>query len=484
MNNEFKPISDAELSKFSIVPLGGRACWYFFHWGLLKNYTRNDPMWPLIVGGLAHLKDNFAKWYYLWPKDIDLGGYLKQYVSDFSLMGKIENNITIPTSCFIDRINSADLDTISDKDLQDLAMFFSNSFMDVSYTSVILRLIDLSVLDYFNNRFKGDSRKDEIIRHVAVFPGLSYLLKEELALAELAQKLKEGELSEDSDIFNKKIKEIKNLYCWTVCGYYNERPRSEADYVAMVRDLVHGDPLKKINGIMYRHQADLQMREGILSSFNDEEKLVASLAGESTRLKDYYKYSSNKLIFFGESIFKEIADRVKRPIDFIKNLEPREVIALIQGKYINDDLVSIRAKNSLILAFPGHRQEYRGEDMDEFEKKYLGFEKDSTGEFKGRVACAGIARGKVKVIKDSREFSKMEDGNILVVANTSPDYMSILSKAAAIVAEEGGITAHVSVVSREFGIPCIVGVKRITEILKDGDTVEVDANNGVARLVK
>lgn len=69
----------------------------------------------------------------------------------------------------------------------------------------------------------------------------------------------------------------------------------------------------------------------------------------------------------------------------------------------------------------------------------------------------------------------MEQGDILVVMNTSPDFVPIMKKAAAIVAEEGGITGHVSVVSREFGIPSVVGIKQITSIIQDGEIIEVDA---------
>jgi phosphohistidine swiveling domain-containing protein len=66
----------------------------------------------------------------------------------------------------------------------------------------------------------------------------------------------------------------------------------------------------------------------------------------------------------------------------------------------------------------------------------------------------------------------------LVVTNTSPDFVVLFDRISGIIAEEGGITAHVSVVSREYRIPCIVGVHHITKILKDGDIISLDANLG------
>ena len=68
--------------------------------------------------------------------------------------------------------------------------------------------------------------------------------------------------------------------------------------------------------------------------------------------------------------------------------------------------------------------------------------------------------------------------------NTGPEFVPIMRRAAAIVAEEGGLTAHVSVVSREFGIPCVVGLSGITKKLKDGELLYVDATNGSIKRVK
>jgi pyruvate,water dikinase len=61
---------------------------------------------------------------------------------------------------------------------------------------------------------------------------------------------------------------------------------------------------------------------------------------------------------------------------------------------------------------------------------------------------------------------------------TSPDFIPILKKVSAIITDEGGITCHAAIVSRELKIPCIVGTKIATKVLKDGDVVEVDAQKG------
>lgn len=68
--------------------------------------------------------------------------------------------------------------------------------------------------------------------------------------------------------------------------------------------------------------------------------------------------------------------------------------------------------------------------------------------------------------------------------NSPPDFLPAMKKAVAFVTDEGGITCHAAIIAREMGKPCIIGTKNATRILKDGDFVEVDAENGVVKILK
>jgi len=82
--------------------------------------------------------------------------------------------------------------------------------------------------------------------------------------------------------------------------------------------------------------------------------------------------------------------------------------------------------------------------------------------------------------EDLRNFKKNE---VFVSYMTMPNFESAYSQACAIVTDEGGITSHAAIISRELKIPCIIGTKNATKILKDGDLVEVDAENGVVKIL-
>ncbi|AEA47514.1 pyruvate, water dikinase [Archaeoglobus veneficus] len=98
---------------------------------------------------------------------------------------------------------------------------------------------------------------------------------------------------------------------------------------------------------------------------------------------------------------------------------------------------------------------------------------------KGLGASPGIGIGKVKVILSEKEIGKIEPGDILVTTMTTPDMVPAMQKASAIVTDEGGMTCHAAIVSRELGVPAVVGTKVATKVLKDGMVVTVDGEKGV-----
>ncbi len=96
----------------------------------------------------------------------------------------------------------------------------------------------------------------------------------------------------------------------------------------------------------------------------------------------------------------------------------------------------------------------------------------------GAPASPGIGTGPVKILKSPKEIGKVEKGDILVAPMTSPDYVPAMKKAAGIVTDEGGQTSHAAIVSRELGIPCVVGTKVATSQLHEGSIITVDGESG------
>ena len=96
----------------------------------------------------------------------------------------------------------------------------------------------------------------------------------------------------------------------------------------------------------------------------------------------------------------------------------------------------------------------------------------------GAPASPGIASGPVKIVSDASQIDKVKDGDVLVAEMTTPDFVPAMKRAVAIVTDRGGRTAHAAIVSRELGIPCVVGVGQATKTLKDGQIISVDGSRG------
>jgi pyruvate,water dikinase len=96
----------------------------------------------------------------------------------------------------------------------------------------------------------------------------------------------------------------------------------------------------------------------------------------------------------------------------------------------------------------------------------------------GVAASPGISVGPVKIVPAASQLDKVKDGDVLVAEMTTPDFVPAMKRASAIVTDRGGRTAHAAIVSRELGIPCVVGTEVATKTLKDGQEITVDGSDG------
>ncbi len=108
---------------------------------------------------------------------------------------------------------------------------------------------------------------------------------------------------------------------------------------------------------------------------------------------------------------------------------------------------------------------------------------DTTSTLKGTVAFPGKVTGKATLVLTMEDAGRFTEGDILVTTMTTPDFLPIMHASSAILTEIGGLLCHAAIVSRELKIPCVIGIQHLTQILKDGDMVEVDADSGVITIL-
>ena len=214
-------------------------------------------------------------------------------------------------------------------------------------------------------------------------------------------------------------------------------------------------------------------------------KNLIKISDDFTWWQDARKRATYFNIEIGSSILDEIGKRKGYKLSELKYALGGEISSILKNKKPSKNELRKREKECVIIATGGGNYIAMGKELEKIKKIVLG-EKGlfDLKDFRGLSASVGRVTGPVKIVKSATEIGKVKQGDILVAVMTRPDYVVAMKKAAAIVTNEGGITSHAAIVSRELGIPCIIGTKIATEVLKDGDIVEVNANHGVVNILK
>lgn len=179
--------------------------------------------------------------------------------------------------------------------------------------------------------------------------------------------------------------------------------------------------------------------------------------------------------------FEEIGKRLNIPTDEMENTVYSELREMLIDKKFDRKVLQSRKRHSLCIFPKDDWKVFDGKVVDEIYKEIFEVKSEGIDELKGTVASKGIASGKIRLIHKIKDMEHMQKGEIIVSSMTRPEMVVAMKKAAAIVTDEGGITSHAAIVSRELGIPCILGTKIATKVFKNGDIAEVDANNGIVR---
>ncbi|OIO19592.1 MAG: hypothetical protein AUJ37_02455 [Candidatus Magasanikbacteria bacterium CG1_02_41_34] len=310
-------------------------------------------------------------------------------------------------------------------------------------------------------------------------------------VAILAQIFKDGNieriqmtLKDHSDILEM-LHAHTNKYYYTkhlwVTGEYTIE-----DYIQQLVDIFAtgekpSEILKKQDASFVRAKEE---RDALVEQLQIEEKWKKILYayGEFMVTKIYRRYAQIFAVHHMSAILKEIAKRkylTEMQVRFATLYDIEKM--LLHDEYNAEELLE-RTKHCVYYAEEGYSHVYIKEESSSLEKEVEQeiVDEDIT-ELHGETGCLGYGKGPVKIIIRAEDMAKMNPGDVLVSIATDPDIVPAMKKACAIVTEQGGVTSHAAIVSRELGIPCVIGTKIATKVLKDGDMVEVDANRGIVK---
>ncbi|MBI4361169.1 hypothetical protein HY572_05345 [Candidatus Micrarchaeota archaeon] len=217
-------------------------------------------------------------------------------------------------------------------------------------------------------------------------------------------------------------------------------------------------------------------------------KLLQRLGHERLALKNAWAGAEWRF----QSLYAEIARRTTTPLNDLLYAYTLDDFrsALLENKIPDATVIRERKQGYAVWRRDGQTQLLTGESADALRNK-MGLDAVLTvSEVSGFVANPGMARGKAYVLHVAgmeqliKDESAFQDGDVLITTMTQPGHAALVQRAAAVVADEGGVSSHASVIAREFGKPCIVGAKMATRVFKTGDLVEVDAEKGIIRRIE
>lgn len=224
-----------------------------------------------------------------------------------------------------------------------------------------------------------------------------------------------------------------------------------------------------------------------------ETALLADIVHEYVSIRteriEFYQQALVRVRYFYKLLAKLIA-RVQPGFSYLDavSLTSSELRSFLAG---NNDLpfaeIRQRSQRQFALLYEQGREKsifiYQSRNLKKLGEAFLTAFRPADGLIRGVIVSKGRARGRVRIIYRPDQFKNFKKGEILVSNYTSPAFMPIIKQSAAIITDEGGITSHAAIVSRELGVPCVTGAKIATKVLKDGDLVEVDADRGLIKII-
>lgn len=278
------------------------------------------------------------------------------------------------------------------------------------------------------------------------------------------------------------LESYRGRFGWMGRRYYSADPITPVDVVLRLQNLLREDCEERLAEIERRRGDHLGRRERAIERLGSDARRLADVLSRymylrSHRLDTFFIAHERVVPLFDEAARLLALEGYEDTVQ----LSWQELTDGIGGRCEGGELASLAAERRAGFEFVS-----RGGSVEWIVTRPA--EEPAGGEeapevLRGVTGWEGRARGRVRVLASDEDMLLMRPGEILVATMTQPRLMLAVEKASAIVTDEGGMLCHAVLVSREFDLPCVIGTERATHVLRSGDLVEVDAEEGVVRLL-
>lgn len=348
--------------------------------------------------------------------------------------------------------------------------------------------LERKLKEYLESIGKKD-QYDEFLNIILSPEKKSAIFLQTLDILKLADKIKNNKI--EKHVIQNEFQSLVKKYSYFSILNFDEEPLGE-DYFRNEINKILGNrninPKTEIERINDQFKQNAEQYKKIIKILENEIEL-AKLADACHNIA-YYRDHRNDIrregYLYARELYIEIAKRLNMNLAnllFMTRDEIRESLKK-EAPIVNDSTLENRKKFSA-LALIDKKLHFIFDHKTISDLLQLIEPRITVDEFRGVAASPGKVTGKVKIIFNvGKEAQKLKQGNILVTSMTNLDFVPLMSKAAAIVTDEGGLLCHAAIVCREMKKPCIVGTNIATKVLKDDDVIEVHANHGLIKIIK
>lgn len=365
-----------------------------------------------------------------------------------------------------------------------LAIF--NELMDMlklqGGTLTLARIVAQKELDKFLVKKLGSAQKAEEVNGLIRTPiRESWPILEIISFLRLIKKAQETNFKQDG--VDELLQEHQYLWGWLTTDLHYGVPLT-LDELRKRFNEEKKDYRKRLKEHTERPLKLQQKRKQLIKKLKPSEYLKGQMdmLAFETWLKTYRRYFTTQVVYYGMELFAEIAKRANTDLENLWWAIPNEVrIFLEKSKPLNEDKFEKRHNYMVLLTKNGKNKIYLGGEAKKLLEKEIQPEKvELTKVLHGRSAALGKTEGAAKVILDHSKVEEViQKGDIIVATQAPPSFIRAIKRSKAVLVEEGATTSHSSILCREFSIPCIVGLKNVTKIIKTGEELLVNASQGV-----
>ena len=427
----------------------------------------------------------------LWPKQEFIENSLfitNNFLKKEYFQGKIETYETLTKNLNeqFNLIEKTDLSKLSDQELVSDSGKFYEIFLDWWGFGQVAE----SIAAGSEFLLKDLNLKAGQINILSAPEEESYTVKEEKELLLIAKLILDknliSDLENDPEVITR-IKKHQRAYFWINNNYLEVEYLDEQYFIKKIKEILEKN--KNINETLTSFKELLlkikENKENLFRelNFSERDRYVLELISYFVIFQDQRKALSIKAHYYLQKFIDEFAKRSNIEKELVKYALPHEYKNILNKKLNADELKKRTEYFAVIFSEEGY-EIFNKEDAEKKEKELLGVVGGEVIELRGMGAMKGIVTGRAKIILHKEDFSKMQPGDVLVTTMTSPDFILSVKKATAIVTDEGGLTCHAAIITRELGIPSVIGTRFATRTIKDNDIIEVDATHSVVRIKK